>query len=93
MKKNIQGYPIIEGIWGYAVKRYDEVWIPVIWGDLSEILKMLYEKWHLKKMIFSSVLNPAEFKKHLHNIKREWNEWFPEAGCYVTCIEIEYDPN
>ena len=83
---------LIQGNWGYAIVKDEEIWIPAIMGPMSQILQGLYEKTGIKKMIFSAVINPEGFKKHLKNIKREWNEWFPEIEDYSHCIEIEYEP-
>lgn len=82
---------IIHGDWGYAVAYDDVVWIPAVKGDLKKVLSELYKKAGVKRMIFSAVLNPEELKKHLKNIKREWDQWFEEVEDYSHCIEIEYD--
>lgn len=84
---------IIYGDWGYAVVYENVVWIPAVKGNLKEILAWLYKKTGIKRIIFSAVLNPEELKKHLKNIKREWDEWIEEVGDYSHCIEIEYEEN
>ena len=84
---------ILSGSWGYAVVKKDAIWIPAVMGDLRQILDGLYEKTKIKRMIFSAVLNPEEMRKHLKNIKREWNQWWEEMGDYSYCIEIEYEPD
>jgi len=83
----------IEGDWGYAVIEDNKLWIPVIKGNMRDILKTLHEKTGIKRMIFSAVLNPEDFKKHLRNIVKEWDAWFEEVDDYSHCIEIEYEPN
>ena len=83
---------IIEGNWGYAVVKEDAIYIPVIDGEMSKILKELYERTKQKRMIFTAVLNPESFKKHLKNIKREWDHWWKEMEAFSHCIEIEYEP-
>lgn len=84
---------VIHADWGYAVVREDAVWIPAITGNLKTILAELYKKTKIKRFIFSAVLNPEDLKKHLKNIKREWDEWVEEIGDYSHCIEIEYEEN
>jgi len=84
---------IIHGNWGYAVIKGDVIWIPAIVGDMKIILKKLYEMTGINRMIFSAVLNPNSFKKHLKNIIKEWDAWFEEVGDYSHCIEIDYQPN
>jgi hypothetical protein len=91
MKDDSKNSTIVAG-WGYSVIKDGAIWIPVIMGKMSLVLKDLYEKTGIKRMIFSAVLNPDELKSHLRNIKREWDEWFPEAQEYSHCIEIEYEP-
>ena len=79
----------IEG--GYAVIKDDTIWIPAVWtNSLSAVLKKLYDETKIKRIIFSAILNAEDFKKHLKNIKREWDEYYKEIGDYSHCIEIEY---
>ena len=54
--------------------------------------KLLFKKTGQVRMIFSAVLNPEEFKTHLRNIVREWNQWYEEMQDYSYCIEIKYEP-
>ena len=81
---------LIQGNWGYAVIKDDAIWIPAIMGRLKPILKELYKRTGIKKMIFSAVLNPEVLKSHLKNIVKEWDVWFKEAGDWSHCIEIDY---
>ena len=83
---------IIHGNWGYAVIKDDAIWIPAIEGDMKIILKKLHEMTGMNRIIFSAVLNPGSFKKHLKNIVKEWDAWFEEAQDYSHCIEIKYEP-
>jgi len=83
---------IIHGNWGYAVIKDDAIWIPAIEGDMKIILKKLHEMTGMNRIIFSAVLNPGSFKKHLKNIVKEWDAWFEEVGDYSHCIEIKYEP-
>ena len=83
---------VISGNWGYAIIKDDCIWIPAFMCRLSPLLKALYKKTGLKKMIFSAILNADKLRPHLKNIKREWDEWFEEAKDYSHCIEIEYIP-
>lgn len=84
---------LYEGEWGYAIVKDGVLWIPVISGNMSEILQDLYEKTGITKMIFSAILNPESFKLHLKNITREWDEWFDKLQDWSHCIEISYIPN
>ena len=43
-------------------------------------------------MIFTAVLDADKLKKHLRNIKKEYDIWHTEVGDYSHCIEIEYEP-
>ena len=83
---------IIHGNWGYAVIKDGAIWIPAIEGDMKIILKKLYEMTGIDRIIFSAVLSPTSFKKHLKNITKEWDAWFEEAQDYSHCIEIKYSP-
>ena len=83
---------LIHGNWGYAVIKDGAIWIPAIEGDMKIILKKLYEITGINRMIFSAVLNPNSFKKHLKNIVKEWDAWFEQARDYSHCIEINYQP-
>lgn len=82
---------VIQGEWGYAVLKDGALWIPAISGSLGKILNGLYKKTGIKRMIFSAVMNPNELKKHLRNIKREFDVWFEEIKDWSHCIEIEYE--
>lgn len=81
-------------IWGYYCESNGKVYIPFLSGawKLSEVLEFVYEKTGNKRMVFSAVLNPPEFRKHLHNIVEERREWSELHGDYSYCIEIEYQP-
>ena len=92
MSTNIKDEYILSGAWGYAVVKKNAIWIPSVMGDLGKVLDGLYERTKIRKMIFSAVINPDKMRKHLRNIKREWNEWWEEVGDYSYCIEIEYQP-
>jgi len=81
---------LIEGDWGYAIVKGDELWIPAIQGDMGKILRMLHEKTGKKTMVFSAVLNPESFKKHLKNVVAEWDAWFEEVEDWSHCIKIDY---
>ena len=83
---------IIQGNWGYAVIKDGAIWIPAVMGRLKPTLQDLYERTGIKRMIFSSVINPESLKSHLRNITKEWDEWFEEAEDYSHCIEIDYKP-
>jgi len=83
---------IIQGNWGYAVIKDGAIWIPAVMGKLKPALQDLYERTGMKRMIFSSVINPESLKSHLRNITNEWDEWFEEAKDYSHCIEIDYKP-
>ena len=86
------GDKLMKGSWGYAIVKDGALWIPAVWGDLSKIMKNLYEETKITKMIFSAVLNPVSFKTHLKNIVKEWDYWVDEIGDYSHCIEIKYEP-
>lgn len=97
MKKEMrpEGKPVLICTWGYAVidDANDCLWIPAIWTDsMAEVLDELYKETGKTKMIFSAVLNPDSFRKHLRNIRREWKEWHEQAKDWSYCIEIEYEP-
>lgn len=81
----------LEGDWGYAIVEDDKIWIPAIRGNMGNIIRELHKRTGIKRMIFSAVLNPESFKKHLKNIVREWDEWFKEVEDYSHCIEIEFN--
>ncbi|MBA7652191.1 hypothetical protein ES703_60021 [subsurface metagenome] len=83
---------IIQGNWGYAVIKDGAIWIPAVMGRLKPALQDLHERTGIKRMIFSSVINPESLKSHLRNITKEWDEWFEEAEDYSHCIEIYYKP-
>ncbi|NVM21403.1 MAG: hypothetical protein HWN68_06450 [Desulfobacterales bacterium] len=83
---------LIQGNWGYAVIKDGAIWIPAVEGRLKPILQELYKRTGMKRMIFSSVLDPESLKPHLRNIVKEWDVWFEEAGDYSHCIEIDYQP-
>ncbi len=83
---------VILGSWGYAIVEDDKVFIPVIMGGMKDVLADIYKKTSITRMIFSAVLNPNDFKTHLRNIVREWDEWFEEVGDYSHLIEIKYEP-
>lgn len=83
---------IIQGNWGYAVIKDGAIWIPAVMGKLKPVLQDLYGRTGIKRMIFSSVINPESLKSHLRNITKEWDEWFEEAEDYSHCIEIDYKP-
>jgi len=85
-------FRLIQGNWGYAVIKDGAIWIPAIGGELKPILQGLYERTGIKRMIFSSVLNPDSLKSHLRNIVKEWDVWFEQVGDYSHCIEIDYQP-
>lgn len=76
----------IEGDGYYAIVEDGKIWIPTIDGDMGRILRELHNKTGIKNMIFSAVQNPKEFKTHLKNILREWDDWFSDTHC----IEIEF---
>jgi len=82
---------VVQGDWGYAIIYPDKIFIPAFIGRLRPLLDMLYQNTKIERMIFTAILNPEGLKKHLRNIKREWDEWFEEAGDYSHCIEIEYE--
>jgi len=75
---------------GYACVKDNVIYIPVIMGNMRLVLDALYKKTGISKMVFTAVINPDYLKTHLHNIKKEWDEWYPEVGDYSHCIEIEY---
>jgi len=83
---------LIERDWGYACIEKDCVWIPFVRGRLSKILREIYEETGMTRMIFSAIVNPRQFKKHLKNITREWDEWHERCEDYSHCIEIKYIP-
>lgn len=87
-----EGYKVLNGDFGYAVIVGDTLWIPAVMGDMKEALKELHQRTGITKMVFSAILNPEQFKKHLKNIVREFKEWSPEYEEYVDCIEIKYEP-
>ena len=82
---------LIQGHWGYAIVKDDAIYIPAIMGNMAEILDGLYKLTGQKKMIFTAIIFPDKFRKHLKNIKREWDEYVPEFEDYSHCIEIEYE--
>ncbi len=89
---------VLDGPWGYAIRDFDAgcVWIPAVdavhgWR-LNTVLNAIWAKWHCGKMVFSAVMHPASFKKHLRNVKREWREYSEAHRDYSYCIEIEYEP-
>jgi len=90
--KNPEGYPMIERPWGYACFDGERVWIPAVFGDLKVALAEAYSVWKCERIVFSSVLNPDEFKSHVTHVVKEWREWFKELGEYVPCIEVRYIP-
>ena len=89
---NPNGDKVVMAEFGYAVIKPEAVYIPAVMGKLHPVLEFLYDLTNQKRIIFTAVMNPNEFKKHLRNIKGEWDEWFPEMGCYSHFIEIQYEP-
>lgn len=89
-KINPEGYRTVEGSWGYACFVDNKIWIPAISGDMKAIVSMLVNHFKTNKVVFSAIINPIEFKKHLKNIVREWDDWFEQAQDYTHCIEVEW---
>ena len=80
--------------WGYYCVCKDKVYIPLLNGShrLRDVLADVYKKTKCKRMIFSAVINPTEFRKHLHHVIEERQEWSELHQDYSYCIEIEYQP-
>ena len=77
---------------GYACVKDNVLYIPAIMGKMGDILEALYKKTGITRMVFTAVMFPEEFKKHLKNIVSEHDEWFEEVGDYNHFIEIGYEP-
>lgn len=86
----------LDGDWGYACVEGDAVFIPVVQATpdwpLRRVLAHLHAETHLRRFVFSAVLNPDELKSHLRHVVKEWDEFVPYLGDYSHCIEIAYEP-